>query len=287
MRNDLNKENTMRRSVIVLFALMLVASPALAQSTGSDGKPPQEKPKAGGEGKGGGGGSQAPDDPDFVKKVTDIVDALKKTEDSDFGIVLGLGSLVVGPQVADYTNESNVLHATSVGRATPQLLTGLSFRTHIPGWLARCKVPGPISATTGQPTRACEEWLEHPWSGFVSLKFSPGSSQIVDGFVLGGSFAIARYLQVLMGFSLTPINEPAPGFQTTAALFVEQEHAAGRALAFDPAAMRANEKYAFDGFPVTDSNGKLIYQGSPLTRHYRGGVLIGVAFPVYFKTAFQ
>ena len=44
-------------------------------------------------------------------------------------------------------------------------------------------------------------------------------------------------------------------------------------------------KPADEGAKVT--NGKLIYQGDPLTRHYRGGVLVGVAFPVYFKMAFQ
>jgi hypothetical protein len=278
----------MKRWIAMSFAVLLTSSPlaAAAQGTGAkqETRAPQPKPKAPDDATK--DPQPAPADPDLVKKVADIVEALKKTEDSDFGIVLGLGSLLVGPQVADYKNESNVLHATSIGRGTPQLLTGLSFRTHIPGWVARCKKPGPISAT-GQPTRSCDEWLEHPWSGFVSLKFSPGSSQVIDGYVLGGSFAIAHYLQLLVGFSLSPINEPAPGFQKVAAQFVEQEHAAGRALTFDPTGMRNNVQYAFDGLPVTDTTGKLIYQGSPLTTHYRGGALIGVAFPVYFKSVFQ
>ena len=178
------------------MVLLLILSPVVAAAQDPGAKPdskPQSKPKPADEG--GKGDTEPPPttaDPDFAKKVTDIVNALKKTEDSDFGIVLGLGSLLVGPEVSDYTNDSNVLHATNVGRATPQLLTGLSFRTHIPGFVDRCKQPAPPSAT-GQPTRVCDEWLEHPWSAFVSLKFSPGSSQIIDGYVLGGSFAVARY----------------------------------------------------------------------------------------------
>lgn len=180
-----------------------------------------------------------------------------------------------------------MLHATNLGRATPQLLTGLSFRTHIPGFVKRCKSSVVKSSEIKGSEVTCEEWVVHPWSAFASLKFSPQSSQTINGYVIGGAFAIARYVQVLVGFSLSPVNEPAPGFQQTAAQFVTTEHVSGRALAFDPAALRNNSQYAFDGLPVTDVNGKLIYQGDPLTVHYRGGVVIGVAFPIYFKNVFQ
>jgi hypothetical protein len=153
--------------------------------------------------------------------------------------------------------------------------------------------PGAATATTSTAEnkaaarRNCEEWELHPWNEFLSLKFTPGSSQAIDGFVFGVSYAVQRYLQVLVGHALTPINQPAPGFQITASQFVEKEHLAGRALAYDPTAMKNNAQYAFDGFPVTDSTAKLIYQGSPLSVLYHGGVLFGVSFPFYFKSALQ
>jgi len=129
-------------------------------------------------------------------------------------------------------------------------------------------------------------WEERPLSAFVSVKFSPGSSQTINGYVLGGSFALAHHIDFLVGFSLTPISEPAPGFRVTASQFVAAEQSHGRALAFDSQAMAANLPNAFDGFPVTDTSGKLIYQGDPVTVHYRGGVVLGVSIPLYFKSVF-
>ncbi len=211
--------------------------------------------------------------PAEIAKMKEALNA----EDPDFALVLGIGSLVVNSGVTDYENQSNVIHSANLGRATPQLLTGISFRSKIPNFrhFSRNCVPD------------CELWQQRPWSGFVSLKFAPGASQTVNGYVIGGTYPIAHYLNAFIGYALTPVNEPSPGFRTTAAQFVTNEQKQGRDLNFDPNAMLRNSQNAFDGFSVTDSTGKLIYQGNPLTVHYRGGAVFGVSIPVNFKSVFK
>ena len=260
------------RAVVLLLTVILTSLCSLAQS--SDGSQPAVESAVNNQ------GSESAQDDATVKEITDqikhvkaIQDALKG-EDPDFGLVLGIGSLVTGPGVTDYQNQSNVIHSSYLGRATPQLLTGVSFRTNIPNFR---KFQGGSNGAI---------WQKRPWNAFLSLKFAPGSSQTLNGFVLGGSWAFAHYLNALIGFALTPVNEPSPGFKATAAQFVIGQQKQGLDLNFDPNAMLRNAPNAFDGFPVTDSSGRLIYQGDPLTVHYRGGVVFGVSVPIYFKSVF-
>ncbi|SRR6266851_2902048 len=221
-----------------------------------------------------------------IQKLKDqmkqIEDALK-TENEDFALVLGVGSLIVDSNVTDYHNQSNVLQSTNVGRATPQLLTGVSFRSRLPNPVVfeACKHPADLNAK-------CDAWEQRPWSFFVSLKFSPNSTQILNGYVFGFSYSITKYLNVLIGLALTPINEPAPGFRVAASQFVtnQQKLTTPQDLNFDPIAMLNNTKNAFDGFPLTDASGKLIYQGSATTTHYSGGAVFGISIPIYFKSVF-
>ncbi len=140
---------------------------------------------------------------------------------------------------------------------------------------------------TGKACSYAEPWEKRPWNAFVSVKFAPGSSQTINGFVVGASYSLTKYLSALVGFALTPINEPAPGFRTTAAQFVIAQQKQGQYLNFDPNAMLSNQRNAFDGFPVTDPTGKLIYSGNPLTVHYHGGAVFGVSIPIYFSSAFK
>jgi hypothetical protein len=136
------------------------------------------------------------------------------------------------------------------------------------------------------PGSKCELWRRRPWQAFVSIKLSPQASQTINGYVIGGSYPIAHYLDALIGFALTPINEPAPGFKVTASQFVAEQQKQGLDLSFDPAAMLKGAPDSFDGFPVTDSTGKLIYKGNPLAIHYRGGVIFGVSIPFSFSSIF-
>jgi hypothetical protein len=223
-------------------------------------------------------------------QVRAIKDALKE-DDPDWALVIGIGSLVKGP-TTDYTNESNVVRASGLGHATPQLLTGVSFRSHVPNFIRRYRVKPEDRLKCDDSASTTEKcpvalWQRRPWSAFVSLKFSPGSSQVLNGYVIGGSYAITRYLNALIGFALTPVNEPAPGFRIAASQFVANQQKQGQYLNFDPTKMLNNDLNAFDGFSVVDPTGKLIYQGNPLTVHYRGGVVFGVSIPIYFGSVFK
>jgi hypothetical protein len=220
-----------------------------------------------------------PSDNPAVTKIKQEKDDLKEIEaavnaekDRDFALVIGIGSLIVASGSTDYSNQANVLHSNNLGRATPQFLTGVSFRSNIPNF---------------SKFRGDETWQRKPWNAFVSLKFSPNSSQTINGFVFGVSYSAMKNMNILAGYSLTPINEPSPGFRQTAAQFVTAQQKQQLDLQFDPNAMLQNSPNAFDGFPVTDPTGKLIYAGNPVTVHYRTGVMLGVSFPIYFSSVFK
>jgi hypothetical protein len=264
-----------RRFLPIVFAICLIPSLSRAQAAPTDTDPSGDGKTAGPVEAGAKKG--APDQPakeSDIQQLQKQVDDLKKalgSEDPNFSLVLGVGSQVINPDASDYMNDSNVLHATNLGSATPQLLAGVSFRSHVPSLTRRWR-------------NSEEIWQRHPWSGFVSLKFAPGASQVLNGYVIGGTYSIAKYLNALVGFALTPVNEPSPGFRVTAAQFVASQQKLGLDLNFDPNAMLANKRSAFDGFPITDPTGKLIYPGNPLTVHYRGGAVFGVSFPIYFRS---
>jgi hypothetical protein len=342
-------------------------------------------------------------------KTQSQVDALTKSltsqgKQSDFQLSLGIGSLVLNPNVSDYTNQANTLQSTSLGSATPQYLVGVSLRTYIPnftrfrhnsvfgdtdspldkkrvlGW-SDCNpkpaTPAPVikqpptdgsvskdkgtlapanapvsptagatqpavtdqksattdakpptpadnaateaadlesaakdlqsaaaalkSATSAKPTGAatqdtvqiayqpaeCQVWRQRPWGGFVSLKFSPASSQTLNGYVIGGSYSIGTYLDILIGFALTPVNEASPGLRVAASQYVTAQQALGNDLNFNPVAMLNGDKNAFDGFPLTNPVGTLIYKGTALETHYRGGAVFGISLPISFASVFS
>jgi len=140
--------------------------------------------------------------------------------------------------------------------------------------------------TTSQ-SNACPLWRQRPWSGFISLKFAPNSSQTINGYVLGGSYSLTSHLDLLLGFALTPVNEPSPGLRNAAYNYVIQQQKQGNDMQFNPEAMLNNSQNAFDGFSLLDSTGKLIYAGTPLEIDYRGGVVIGVSIPLSFSSFFK
>lgn len=165
------------------------------------------------------------------------------------------------------------------------------IRSRIPNFFTRfgCgkRQVGRITAAGGDPTKnPCygEIWQRNPWNAFVSLKFAPSSSNPIKGYVLGGSFSIAHYMDFLVGFALTPVSEPSPGFRVVASQFVTAEQKQGLDMSFNPTAMLNNSSNAFDGFPTNNpTTGALIYAGNPLTTHYRGGVVLGVSVPIAFS----
>jgi hypothetical protein len=57
-------------------------------------------------------------------------------------------------------------------------------------------------------------------------------------------------MDFLVGFALTPVSEPSPGFRVVASQFVTAEQKQGLDMSFNPTAMLNNSSNAFDGFPT-------------------------------------
>jgi hypothetical protein len=197
-------------------------------------------------------------------------------------VVFGIGSLITGNRTSYKVNSAAttpVLEGTLIGRASPQLLAGLAFQ-----------LPAPSLWRT-QPKLGDANY--HPWHAFASLKFSTESGQTIIGYTFGITYRIMPYLDLLLGYTLTPFQDPAPGFRNAAVQAVQSNLAllaAGKTdpyVNFNGPALNNNRAGAFDGFPVqvaAGSNvgtvGQNLYNGSPLEPHYRGGVLIGISVPV-------
>jgi hypothetical protein len=207
--------------------------------------------------------------------ATPATTAEAPTSSTDFDLVLGVGSLLVRGDVTDYkTNTQNsVLETTNLGRATPQLLTGAAFRLPFGNF--------------SQGAR--ERFGPRPWYAFLSLKFSPESSQTFSGYVIGGSYKLAKSFSLLAGYALTPIQEPSPGFRAAAVQVVSQNPAIPVYQRFNVNALQSNSLSAYDGFPlfVQTASGPTtthVFDGDPTVVHYHGGFIIGVAIPISLKT---
>lgn len=194
----------------------------------------------------------------------------------EFDLTLGVGSLLVKGDVTDYkvNNQNNLLQTTNLGRATPQLLAGAAFKL-------------PFGNFSRGATR---RFGPHPWYAFLSLKFSPDSSQTFSGYVIGGSYKLADTFSVLAGYALTPIQEPSPGFRTAAVQVVTQNPNISIYQRFNVNDLQHNNLDAFEGFPLfvqstTGPTTTHVFDGDPTVVHYHGGFVIGVAVPISLKSA--
>ena len=194
-----------------------------------------------------------------------------------FDLMLGIGSLIVNTNVTDYkinnqNNLNSLLETTNLGRATPQLLTGAAFRLPFGNFKGATRRFGP-----------------HPWYAFLSLKFSPQSSQTFSGYVVGGSYKLNKTFGVLAGYALTPVQEPSPGFRSAAVQVVVQNPTVPIYQRFDASALQHNSLNAYDGFPLFVQNAsgptsKPVFDGDPTVVHYHGAFIIGVSIPISLKT---
>ena len=185
-----------------------------------------------------------------------------------FSVVFGLGSLITDTAGQDYKVQNDTLVATSVGRSRPELNLGAAFRI---------KIPTPSPAGT-----------KYPWSAFVSVRVAPGSDKTVAGYVFGGSYRVSKYLDALIGFSLSPTDEPSVGFRNAAIQVVQNNPTLDIYKRFVVDDMLHNRPGAFDGFPLaiqsaTGPTGQRVFSTDPFVTHYRGGFFVGVAFPFSFK----
>jgi len=196
----------------------------------------------------------------------------------------------LGERVSNYQSNNGTLSLTTLGRATPQLLTGLGF--------SFCATPttttkkpnadGTITTTEvgGSQGRFCKNWFGKLLGVFVSAQFGSGSSQTISGYSIGGTIALGKYLRFLAGFSETPVNQISPGFETAAAQYVAKNPSLFPGV--NPANLSSNAFGAFDGIQTTSTaptagampTSTIYYPGQITETHYRGGLLIGVALPI-------
>ena len=210
-------------------------------------------------------------------------------DSSTINILLGTGSHVTFTPYPDYNVQtSTVLVATGVGNATPVVMIGAGFTTGVD--LLR------KNYWAGDGWNKAKRDFSHvlPDSIFVSLQATIGSgastSDSIAGYTFGGGYKIQRYVEVLVGYSLAQYNEPSPGFRVAAAATVANNQNVPIYKQFNASDILADKPYALDGFPlllqtVTSSGtpgtpGGQIYSGTPLVNHYRGGLFIGLAFPI-------
>jgi hypothetical protein len=195
-------------------------------------------------------------------------------------VEIGLGSRIGGPQVSNYQTSNGVLALTNLGRAAPQLLTGLGFVFCDP------------SVTTTR-SKFCSNAFSSRLGTFVSAQFGSGSNSVVSGYSLGMTVGLGRYLRGLVGFSLTPADEISPGFATAASQYVAKNPALFPGIS--PANLSSKAYAAFDGIQFTNTQpaagsaatATIFYPGPVTTTHYRGGFLIGVSLPINIYNLIQ
>jgi hypothetical protein len=194
----------------------------------------------------------------------------------DFDLVLGVGSLIVKPSITDYkiNNQNSVLETTNLGSASPQLLAGAAFRLALPNF----------------SKGASRMFGQQPWFAFLSLKFSPDSSQTLNGYVVGMSYKFNKAFAGLAGYALTPVQEPSPGFRAAAIQVVSQNPNVPAYQRFNLSDLQQNNRNAYDGFPLfvqtaTGPTTTRVFIGDPTVVHYHGGFVIGVAIPISLKPA--
>lgn len=181
-----------------------------------------------------------------------------------FSILLGSGTLLTSRRAIGYKllQNNNTLAATSIGRNNVDLLIGGSFNLGI------------------KKGARVDAGVTDPWSAFISLKFSPGSTETINGFVFGGGYRITKYLDIIVGVGLTPKNEPAIGLRRVAFNKVIADPNNPAFIGFVPDDLLLNRSLApFDGFPLI-VDGEQIFPGDPLVRKYHVGIFFGVAFPL-------
>ena len=206
-------------------------------------------------------------------------------------VEIGIASRIGGPQVSNYQLNSGTLSLTNLGRATPQLLTGLGFSCDTgSSQTVKSVTPATITESTTKSgtsdTTPCDNKYARHLGAFVSAQFGSGSNQTISGYSVGTTYALYANLRLLAGFSLTPVSEVSPGFENAAAQYVSKNPTLFPGI--NPSYLASGAYGAFDGIQTTSTppaagaapTSVIYYPGSVTETHYRGGFLIGVAFPI-------
>jgi hypothetical protein len=197
---------------------------------------------------------------------------------------VGVGSRVTSPNSADYSNNSNVLSKNGIGMQTPAFLLGASFQ--MPQF-DRHFALHKMQSNHGNRFSGLV-----PTSIFTNLQFAPNSTNVLNGYTFGFGYRLGNKdspLDLLLGYALSPFNEPSPGFRVAAAQVVTANSKLANPLPiylrYDAAKILDFKDWPeeLDGFPVLVQNpdgtqGAPIYPGNVLTTHYRGGLFLGLSF---------
>jgi hypothetical protein len=186
-------------------------------------------------------------------------------------VLLGIGAAFRGP-ISDYTITNNFA-AKDLGWVLAQALVGVSV---------------PIDPKA-------HNWFMKNLGAFASAQFTTQTSNNLASFTFGGSLHLNKYVHFLLGYSLQPTNQPAPGFRNAAANYVASicpTPTASTCVApyniFNPSQLRNNTLNAFDGFPVPASGSMgFVYSGTVIETAFKSGVFIGFAFPLSFKSGIE
>jgi hypothetical protein len=216
-------------------------------------------------------------------------------DSSSFHLLTGVGARLAGVESTSYkrNDTSDALSATNIGRKTPEILLGGGFV--LPwkkggGWIERSYCGSAASTKEAkdlpadcQPGGAYKNY--RPYEAFISIRFSPATDQTLNGFVVGGGYRITKYLSLLTGYSVTPIEEPSPGFRVAASQIVAANPTITPYNRYNAADLLNNRPGAFDGFPlfVYNANGVTttkLFLSSPTVTHHRSGVYFGVGIPL-------
>ena len=286
---------------IFSFALLLLILPvwvyaqhdtpgAATPSSGTAATPdsktaPTEAPKA---------ANGTPDAPQYDKKA--------------FEVLTGVGAVLAGAESTSYKVDSDALSQTNVGKKTVEILLGGGFIMpwHKGGrWIERsfCGSPDeeaaglkngdPKSKDYGCRQNGDPEYRDYrPWETFLSIRLAPTSEQTINGFVIGGGYRITKYFSLLVGYSVTPVDEPSSGFRAAASQVVAANPTISPYNHFNASDLLHNKPGAFDGFPLFLYNASgvtttKIFPTSPTVTHYRSGTYFGVGIPLNLTAFFK
>jgi hypothetical protein len=150
-------------------------------------------------------------------------------DQSSFEVLTGVGAVLSGVEATSYKTANDVLSSTNVGRKAPEILLGGGFILpwrKLGGWIENSycgtdkdrqavKARGQTPSDNCQPGGAYDHY--RPWEAFLSIRFAPASDQTINGFVVGGGYRITKFLSMVIGYSVTPVDEPSLGFRVAAA----------------------------------------------------------------------
>jgi len=202
-------------------------------------------------------------------------------------VEIGIASRIAGTS-SGYSSTNGVLSLTNLGRSTPQLLTGLGFSCDTSTSTTTATTAAGSARVTASPlpdNAFCKSWAKH-LGAFISVQLGSGTSQTITGYSFGVTVAANKYLRILAGFSMSPLNQIAPGFANAAVQYVTKNPTLFPGI--NHANLALNAPGAFDGFQTTSTapsagaapTATIYYPGSLTETNYKPGFVIGVALPI-------